>query len=422
MKKSIFRPEVSEKNSESWLGEIRLSSPISHRVWAIAAVVCTSLLLAWLIFGEYTRRGHVTGVLVPVGGFARIKARAPGAVSRILVHEGGRVSVGDALIEIDNDRYTEANESLAGDVALTFEQEKRTLQEDIESARRASVRKKRDLQRQQTLIREQIARADEMLALFREEAKSQAALLSKIEPASVQGFVSSVQVQQQRSSVATANAAVNRQITEKLLLEQQLRVIDTEFAQLPDDLNSEINGSLRQLARSQAATDRNEADRKTVVRAMVDGTVSSVLVHPGQTVGVNSSLLSIVPSDAPLEAELYVSNSIVGFVRQGDTVSLRYQAFPYQKFGVHSARVEYVSAGVLSPAEIAEVAGPGNIAEPMYRVRASLRRQTIDIYGEKKTLAAGMAVNGAIMLDRRRVYEWIFEPMYAMRRKMEEER
>lgn len=415
-RRRLFRPEVSETNSETWLGDIRLAEPISHRVWAIGATVSLVALVLWMTLGEYTRRERVQGVLVPVDGYARIKARGPGEVRAIRVHEGDVVKKGQVLIEIDADRYADGGKGVAEDVAATIEQEKRTLREDIAGSRLAAQRRRTELLAQIDLVREQMVHNQQMLDIYREEARAQAELLDKVEPALKDGYVSATQVQQLRTASAAANATVARQLTERSALEQKLRDLQGQLTREAHESNVRINDSLRQLARSDAAFDKNEADRGLIVRAPVDGVVSSIFVYAGQSVNNGSSLATVVSPDVRLEAELLVASAAVGFVRPGSEVAIQYHAYPFQKFGVHKGKVRYVSSNALSPSEIAEITGRNDISEPMYRVRASLGRQTIRVYGEDKRLAPGMAINGGIMIDRRRIYEWIFEPLYTLRK------
>ncbi len=421
MKKSLFRPEVSEKNGENWLGEIRLASPISHRIWAVGALIVAVMIVAWLCFGEYTRRERVHGVLVPAGGLARLKSRSAGEVSKIYAREGEIVEKGQVLLEINNDRYIAPGTGVADDVSVAIDQEKTTLRGDIANARDSMESRRDDLRLQISLIRQQMVHNREMLVILREEARAQHELFEKIKPALEQGYVSATQVQQQRSSALSANAAVTRQLAEKIGLEQQLRDAEGKMAQAGHEMDVKINDSIRQLARTNAAYDKNEAERKTIIKSPVDGVVSSILVYQGQTVGSGSSLATVVPKDALLEAELLVATSAVGFVRPGSTVAIHYQAFPFQKFGVHRGKVKSISMNALSPAEITELTGLNNATEPMYRVRASLHQQTIQVYATERKLTAGMAITGGIMLDKRRIYEWLFEPLYTLRKKMEEE-
>lgn len=415
-RKRLFRPEVSEVNSESWLGEIRLAEPISHRVWATGSVVLLVALLLWMTLGEYTRRERVQGVLVPVDGYARIKARTQGEVRAIRVREGDTVKMGQVLIEIDSDRYADGSNGVAKDVSASIEREKRTLREDVEGSRIAAQRRRDELLAQIDLVREQLVLNQEALDIYREEARAQSELVKKVEPVQQQGFVSATQMQQMRTAAAAANAAVARQLTERSSLEQKLRELQGQLTRDAHESDMRINDSLRQLARSDATFDRNEADRTLTVRAPVDGVVSSLFVYPGQSVNNGSSLVTVVAPKARLQAELLVASAAVGFVRPGAEVTIRYDAYPFQKFGIHKGRVEYVSSNALSPMEIAEITGSSAYSEPLFRVRASLEAQSIRVYGEEKRLTPGMTINGGIMIDRRPIYEWIFEPLYALRK------
>jgi len=109
----------------------------------------------------------------------------------------------------------------------------------------------------------------------------------------------------------------------------------------------------------------------------------------------------------------------VGFVRPQQAVQLRYQAFPYQKFGHHGGRVLQVSRTPLQAAELAGLPLPEAMkdtatAEPLYRITVVLEQQAVQAYGRPHALAPGMQLDADVMLDRRRLIEWIFEPLLSV--------
>lgn len=420
-KRKLFRSEVEAAGTRSWLGEIRLASPVNHTVWAASAIACGAIVVAWLALGEYTRRERVQGQLVPTVGLARLKARSAGEVLKIEVAEGDTVHAGDPLVVISAERYTETAGGVAGNVAATLEEQKATLRGDIETARDSAQRQQADLTRRIELVRDQIARGAESLAIYRDDAAEQTELSRKIEPLREKGYVSASQIQEQRSAAAAAKATVARQLAQQASLEQQLRELEGKLAQVPLDMATQINGAKRELARADVEIDRNDADRNVVIRAPSDGVVSSLLVHPGQTVAAGAAVVALVPKDVQLEAELLVRSAAIGFVRPGSRVALHYRAFPFQKFGVHAGTVRSVSKSALTPAEVAEATGVTDAAEAMYRVRVALREQSIATYDDSARLIAGMVVDADVMLDRRRIYEWLFEPVYTMRKKIGDE-
>ncbi|HEX2011287.1 MAG TPA: anibiotic ABC transporter, partial [Roseateles sp.] len=97
-------------------------------------------------------------------------------------------------------------------------------------------------------------------------------------------------------------------------------------------------------------------------------------------------------------------------------VRLRYQAYPYQKFGHQEGRVLQVSRTPLPAAELAGLPlGPAaGGQEPLYRITVALQRQSVEAYGAEQPLAVGMQLDADVLLERRRLIEWIFEPLLAL--------
>lgn len=94
----------------------------------------------------------------------------------------------------------------------------------------------------------------------------------------------------------------------------------------------------------------------------------------------------------------------------GDRVLLRYQAYPYQKFGHYGGKVIRVSRSAITP-----TTANGESADPYYRVLVALDQQSITAYGKQETLRPGMRLDADILDERRKLYEWVLEPLYSLR-------
>jgi membrane fusion protein len=166
-----------------------------------------------------------------------------------------------------------------------------------------------------------------------------------------------------------------------------------------------------------AALEQEALERALQYRAVVTapgpGRVGAVLVEPGQSVLPGTTLATLLPPDPSLEALLYSPSRSMGFVKVGQEVLLRYLAYPHQKFGSHRAIVRAISANPVSAAELG-IAPPDGGREPLYRIRATLVEQGIEAYGHRERLQAGMQVEADVMLDRRRLIEWVFEPLLSL--------
>lgn len=94
---------------------------------------------------------------------------------------------------------------------------------------------------------------------------------------------------------------------------------------------------------------------------------------------------------------------------------LRYQAFPYQKFGHQLGEVTQISRSALSSSELNALVGRSSDRESLYRVTVKLMRQKLTAYGRPEPLKPGMLLEADILGERRRLIEWIFEPLYSLR-------
>ncbi|MGF6331990.1 multidrug efflux pump subunit AcrA (membrane-fusion protein) [Pseudomonas sp. BS3782 TE3695] len=132
--------------------------------------------------------------------------------------------------------------------------------------------------------------------------------------------------------------------------------------------------------------------------------------------------MSIVPANSRLQAELYAPSKAIGFVRTGDPVMVRYQAYPYQKFGQHRGNVLSISKATMSAAELASMTGSvpglGLSGEQIYRIRVDVEAQSVLAYGKPRPLQTGMLVEADILHETRRLYEWVLEPLYSLTGKL----
>ena len=121
-------------------------------------------------------------------------------------------------------------------------------------------------------------------------------------------------------------------------------------------------------------------------------------------------------------ANLYVPSKAIGFVKAKDKVILRYQAYPYQKFGHAEGEIVSVARTALGKQELA---GLGTIFsemallnEPAYLVKVKLAKQTVKAYGEEKPLQIGMILEADILHERKKLYEWVLDPLYSISGKL----
>jgi membrane fusion protein len=413
----LFRREALGSQRRAALGSIQINTPPAF--WAVSLLAAAFVVAAgvYLYFGHYTRRATVSGMLVPATGLVTLNATDAGDVRAVDVHQGERVVAGERLASFDNPLASAALGNTLAFITSELDTERKGLEQDLATQRALAAGQRATLRESVASLRAQLAQIDAQLVLQRQEAVNMEGLLKSIMPLRKQGIVSVYDMQQQQADTFNAELQVKALRRERLSLAQQLAQVRQQLAQVPLTLGAEQNATRNKLAQLEQALAQNEARREWVLQAPRAGIVATVLIKPGQAVTAGEPLLTVVPAGSPLEAQLLVPSSAVGFVRAGQRVVLRYQAFPYQQFGLHFGEVAQVSRSALSPQEVAMLVGE-RVTAPLYRVLVRLNAQSVDAYGKPVALRPGMALSADILFDRRRLIEWILEPIDGFGRRM----
>ena len=150
------------------------------------------------------------------------------------------------------------------------------------------------------------------------------------------------------------------------------------------------------------------------LRAPQDGVGKDLATHTAGTVtSPGTILLTLVPKDENLRAEVWVKNDDIGFVRQTQPVKVKLAAFTFQKYGMVEGEVAHVSADSAEQGAAPSAQNPQkSTAEPLaYKTLVNLKSQILDAGGEKYRLAPGMQVSAEIHLGTRTVLEYLLSPV-----------
>lgn len=410
---SLFRPEVLNRQCGETLGSILVAAPLSRWWLSALAAVFGGAILLFLCLAHYTRREAVTGQLVPSEGLLTLAAPNAGVVAQLHVHDGQAVRRGDVLLELSTGQDSTVLGQTHALVSEALESQRQRLEADLANQIALTRQQSDALRAKAALLRTQLSEIHGQLAIQKQQVASNQNLLDRIEPLEAKGYVSVFQVQQQHAALLDAQAQYKTLTRQQLDTQQQLDIAQQQIAQLPLDEAIKRNDTERQLATVAQSLAQNEMGRAILLRAPSDGVVASVLLRPGQAASAGQSLMSILPAGSLLQAQLLVPSRAVGFIEPGNAVALRYQAFPYQKFGQAYGRIADISRSALSPSEVSALTGQ-QTQEPLYRVLVALDSQYVMAYGTPEAVKPGMALDADILMDRRLLIEWIFEPLYGL--------
>jgi membrane fusion protein len=413
---ALFRQEALDAQKHKLMGSVTLCTP-PYRWLMIAIVVMLSLaIVLFLLFGTYTKRERVVGQLLPTSGLLNISSPITGTIGEVHVRDGETLAAGTELMSVSTEIATELGSTrLIVDRQLKLQRERFEL--DLAGQTQLSAEAKQGLTLRAGALRDQLTQ----IKLQRDQRQRQSELaqrqLTKLQAMREKGYASNSQVEQQEGVALDAQARLLDLVRQRLDVEQQLTQVNQQLRELPLNTRNRLNDIVRKLAEIDQAITENEARRSIVLRAPQPSIVAAVLSKPGQIVGASQTIVSLLPQGTKLEAQLMIPSRAIGFIRNGERVLLRYQAYPYQKFGQQHGRVAEVSRTALSPQEVAQLTGQVSIQEQHYRVIVALDRQDIVAYGKHEPLRPGMSLEADVLIDTRRLIEWIFEPLHALGRR-----
>ncbi len=380
-------------------------------LFGLVATLIAVMLVCFAIWGQYTRKEHVLGYLAPTRGLIKIFTPQNGTVLEKRVREGQAVKRGDVLLVISSERATASTPDAQATMFADLRQRRDSLRQEQAKQREIDALTSDGIGERMHGLQAEIREAQAQLELQQRRVAGAERTVARHEQLVAAHFVSEATLQQKQDELIDQRnqlAQIQRSITS---LNSDLNAARLELAASGLKRANNTAGIERQI--SELAQQLTEADtrRGVVLTAPADGTVTTILAEVGQAATPNAPLLSILPAGAELQAQLLVPTRAAGFIRPGQQVALRYEAFPYQRFGHHIGKVTEVGRTVIQPNESSL---PMPVQEPVYRVTVRLPMQQVRAYGQAMALQAGMAVDADIRIDRRRLIEWVFDPLLSI--------
>ncbi|MFO7287809.1 MAG: HlyD family efflux transporter periplasmic adaptor subunit [Gammaproteobacteria bacterium] len=410
----LFRAAAVDAKRTSALGSIVLAQPLSFGVGTTAAFAVAAVIAGFFVWGTYTKHMTLGGRLVPNLGVIDVHAPQTGTVIEKHVAEGDRVAQGEALFVISSERSSRALGATRELVGAELERRLALLEEQVRKLRELERTERASLEGMIATLESEL----EDLAAIEESQSARVELAVQVaaryERLRGEGFVSEEQLIARREALLEQQSRLTQLERERTSIERRLAELGSELLALPLEYGNRIAELEQAIAATRQELADNEVARLVTVTAPAPGIATAVRVEVGQSVASSGTLVSIVPEGSRLEAKLYAPSRAVGFIDVGDDVRLRYDAYPYQKFGHQPGKVTSVSRTAL----VASGGPSASSAEPLYEITVELESQTMTAYGEPRPLLPGMTVEADVLLESRRLYEWALEPLYTLTSKV----
>ncbi|WP_218354494.1 HlyD family secretion protein [Alteromonas lipotrueiana] len=412
MRNGLFRPQALAAQGPRLHGSVFIQPSIKLGLIATAIVVWSATAVIYLSNAQYSRQATVRGWLEPPTGIIKVYPDQSGStIKAVLVKEGQQVSRGDVLVAMSLHHSLSDGRVAQQSLEFEYQQQLRELTQQIAQTKALFERNKKSIQQNITALTADEQRMLQLCRLAQTQLSLAEAQYLRLEP--LKGthiaarevdtaYARQLSAQQAQGDKQQALAAITYSITQQ---QQALQTLPLEQKNALSALNQRRSEIRQQLVTLQSQSQR-------VLRASRSGVVSNVMATVGHSPSPDKPLLTLEPLDQHVRARFAIPVSAAGFVQQGQQLAIRYDAYPYQKFGLHQAVITTLSSAAMLPGDIEAGAAP--LQEPVYMAEATLDEQQLNAYGSSVALKSGMTFTADISLGERSLLEWLLEPLLSL--------
>ncbi len=413
-----------------------IEQPVSPtaRATTWALLILLTATIAWLTLGRIDVVASAQGRLIPVDNVKIIQPAEAGVIRAILVRDGQRVRRGQPLVELDPtvsaaeavqaERALETAEldrararailsaldgrglafaappGTPGDVAANQAALARAQLDDIlaTAATHAADRQAAVAARGEASV--QAAKLTETLPLLDEQIAANEQLLAK-------GFVSKLKVIEMRRQRLSAARDRDIALQTSSKATAQMAAAGSGITQSRAEARAKVLSDLTKAdadvrLRREELTKARQRSSLQRLSSPVDGTVAQLAIHTvGGVVEAAKPIMVVVPSAGSLVAEVKLLNKDVGFVRTGQPVAIKIEAFPFTRYGTIPGRVIGIGSDAVEDEKLGLI----------YNARIALKRSAIDRDGEVIRLTPGMVATADIRTGRRTIGSYLLSPV-----------
>ena len=421
--RSIFRKEVLENQKIKWLGKALLVSGYPSWLVGVFSALFFILILTGIIFGQYTRRIEVDGEIISRQQAITLFSPQQGLITRAFLQAGQRVKKDDPIYEIDVSRTTSNGkvsqrgaEAINQQLFLTSQ-----IMEKIAQNKQASLN---SLRQQLTRYREAYAQSQKLVGSASRGLKDMRNSMGNYDDYLRRGLINKEQFNNQRYLFYQQQSSWQSLNTQLIQESLQIINIETEIATKSADFDNQYAEYAVKCSELQRQLAEVNASGTLIITAPEDGSVENMVYTEGQMVSPGDSLAQLMPGGKPdFQLVLWLPDSSVPYVSSGDKVNLRYEAYPYEKFGQFPGHIQSVSQIPASMKELSMYSSiaPANPAAPgqaYYKTLVALDRDSLTHPDKTLSWSNGMKAKTTLFLEKRPLYQWILSPYYDIRRSL----
>ncbi|EGN74776.1 multidrug resistance efflux pump [Idiomarina sp. A28L] len=408
----LFRESAIKEQAGRLEGDVIIAQPLSNSVLTLILLLLVAALITFLTLSSFNRKETVQGYLTPSLGLAKVTTPRAGIIQQRFLNDGEHVIAGAPIALLHIPEHLADGSSLAQGLNRELTQQLALIDMRESQMYQYFQQQVQETERRLLLSEQMLSELENQQALLQQRLGLHERRYENYRQLQNDGAISLLELQQQHEvllNVQQQHAELNGSRQQQQGLIEQLR---GQIERLPGEQAQQFAGLELERSRLQQQQVELTARSEILITAPISGRVTNFVADIGATVSNTQPLLTIIPENTELHAVLLVPTRAYGFVEQGQHTRIRFDAFPYQRFGLYEGEVIRAAQAIVLPGEVDM---PVAIQEPVYRVEVALAAQDIRAYGNNVPLQSGMLLSADIVLEQRSLINWLFEPILSLR-------
>jgi hemolysin D len=397
----------------------------------------TVVVLPWAALSQVDEVGTAQGRLEPKGNTIRLDAPVAGTVSAIQAKEGQVIQKGQPLMELQSDVVNadlqQAQTKLEG--LLNRQTQLTAIKAQLESSlSTARLQVQALAASQQATIdkaqKQQAAFQDSLGLIQNIQAKDQSKV-TQLSQLSEQGAIPRSQVEDAERIMIQNNQQFQKAQTDIQQAEAEVQKQNKEYQRILRDGELSLGDKNKQIkelqsqmieAQSEAGQTRNLIKslqyqrQQRVLYAPASGTLFQLLIqHPGAVVQPGQTIAQIAPTTSRLLLRARMDNKQTGFLKVGLPAKVKFDAYPFQDYGIQSGRISWISPTSSLPTPTGVPTTAGKTASS-FEVEVELAQSFIQAQGKAITLKAGQTATAEVIVRQRRVIDLFLDPFRKLKK------
>ena len=413
----LFRQEAINYQKAKWMGKALLIKGYSAWFVFLLSIVFIIVLVLAVIFGTYTRRINVPGEITTQPRAINLFSTQQGFIINSHVKVGDKVKKGDPIYELDVSQTTQLG-NVTQKTIESINNQIRNISEIIETLKENKQITLKALKQQ---IDEYNTFHQDSLLLVKNAEKGMSEMYESMQNYAdyqKKGLINNEQFNNQRYLYYQQQNSY--QFLQNQIIQENLSIIqlNSELVTKIADFDNKISEYQFQLNALQRQLTEVNAKGTLIISAPSDGRIESLSVTDGQMVKTDDSLAQLIPTNTDsYYLVLWAPNESVPYISVNDKINIRYEAYPYQKFGQFSGKIMSISKVPASSQEMSTYSSSplsqNNVNyQAYYKVMVSLDKQQMAKFNNKIKLTNGMKADITLFLEKRPIYQWMLSPFY----------